>query len=156
MDNAWVDEDECITDGISEEKLGETCNYMGKQISIWMMKLEQEKNFDLVFRQEFDKLELRVLEFPVPHHLELVLLLECHVEPLIQCLLKLLILNWNNSMITYIILWLCGTMFSSSFALVPAYAVKGIVLDKRVWPMLYSVSVEMDVDWVPASRWING
>lgn len=60
-----MDEDECITDGISEEKLGETCNYMGKQISIWMMKLEQEKNFDLVFRQEFDKVNWKLFTHKV-------------------------------------------------------------------------------------------
>ena len=33
-------------------------------------------------------------------------------------------------------------MFSSGFVLVSTCAMKGIVCDRRVWPMLYSVSVE--------------
>ena len=41
---------------------------------------------------------------------------------------------------------LCTTMFSSGFALVSACVVKEIVRDKRVWSMLCSFSIKMDVD----------
>lgn len=54
--------------------------------------------------------------------------------------------NWNKSTTTYLIPWLCAALFSSGFALVASCTIKRIVRDRRVWPILCSISVQRDVD----------